>query len=54
LQPRTAIETTKVYYGKENAMKILLQAMANVKKEAVICSDAFVKCLVYDDLLVQV
>jgi two-component system sensor histidine kinase VicK len=40
LLPRTAIETTKVYYGKEDAMKILLQAMANVKKEALICSDA--------------
>jgi two-component system sensor histidine kinase VicK len=39
LLPRTAIETTKVYYGEEDAMKILLQAMANVKKEAVICSD---------------
>ena len=40
LQPHTAIETTKIYYGDEAAMKILLQAMANVKKEAVICSDA--------------
>jgi signal transduction histidine kinase len=40
LQPHTAIETTKIYYGEEAAMKILLQAMANVKKEAVICSDA--------------
>jgi len=40
LQPRSAIETTKIYYGEEAAMKILLQAMANVKKEAVICSDA--------------
>jgi two-component system, OmpR family, sensor histidine kinase VicK len=40
LQPPTAIETTKIYYGEEAAMKILLQAMANVKKEAVICSDA--------------
>src|ERR671918_161276 len=40
LLPRTAIETTKVYYGEEDAMKILLQAMANVKKEALICSDA--------------
>lgn len=40
LLPRTAIETTKVYYGEEDATKILLQAMANVKKEAVICSDA--------------
>ncbi|HEX6280779.1 MAG TPA: HAMP domain-containing sensor histidine kinase [Nitrososphaera sp.] len=38
--PRTAIETTKIYYGEENAMKILVQAMANVKKEAVVCSDA--------------
>ena len=38
--PHTAIETTKIYYGEEAAMKILLQAMANVKKEAVICSDA--------------
>jgi two-component system sensor histidine kinase VicK len=40
LQPHTAIETTKIYYGEEAAMKIILQAMANVKKEAVICSDA--------------
>jgi two-component system sensor histidine kinase VicK len=40
LLPHTAIETTKVYYGEEDAMKILLQAMINVKKEAVICSDA--------------
>jgi two-component system, OmpR family, sensor histidine kinase VicK len=40
LLPHTAIETTKIYYGEENAMKILLQAMANVKKEAVVCSDA--------------
>ena len=40
MQPRTAIETTKIYYGEEAAMKILLQAMANVKREAVICSDA--------------
>ena len=40
MQPRSAIEATKIYYGEEAAMKILLQAMANVKKEAVICSDA--------------
>jgi two-component system, OmpR family, sensor histidine kinase VicK len=40
LQPHSAIETTKIYYGEEAAMKILLQAMANVKKEAVICSDS--------------
>jgi hypothetical protein len=40
LLPGTAIETTKIYYGEEDAMKILLQAMANVKKEAVICSGA--------------
>jgi two-component system, OmpR family, sensor histidine kinase VicK len=40
LLPRTAIETTKIYYGEEDAMKILVQAMANVKKEAVVCSDA--------------
>src|SRR5919112_3568263 len=40
LLPGTAIETTKVYYGDEDAVKILLQAMANVKKEAVICSEA--------------
>lgn len=33
-------ERTEVYYGQEDAMKILLQAMANVKKEAVVCSDA--------------
>ena len=40
LLPHTAVETTKIYYGEEAAMKILLQAMANVKKNAVICSDA--------------
>jgi two-component system sensor histidine kinase VicK len=40
LLPRTAIDTTKIYYGEEDAMKILVQAMANVKKEAVVCSDA--------------
>jgi two-component system, OmpR family, sensor histidine kinase VicK len=40
LLPRTAIETTKIYFGEEDAMKILVQAMANVKKEAVVCSDA--------------
>ncbi len=40
LLPHTAIETTKIYYGEEDAMKILVQAMANVKKEAVVCSDA--------------
>ena len=38
--PGTAVETTKVYYGEEDAVKMLLQAMANVKKEAVICSEA--------------
>ena len=38
--PVTAKETTKIYHGEEGAMKIFLQAMANVKKEAVICSDA--------------
>ncbi|MDQ5859516.1 MAG: hypothetical protein M3278_00960, partial [Thermoproteota archaeon] len=40
LLPGTAVETTKVYYGEEDAVKMLLQAMANVKKEAVICSEA--------------
>jgi two-component system sensor histidine kinase VicK len=34
------IERTELFYGSENAMKILLQAMQNVKKEAVTCSDA--------------
>ncbi|MDQ3836096.1 MAG: HAMP domain-containing histidine kinase [Thermoproteota archaeon] len=38
--PHTAIESTKLYYGEEAAMKILMQAMANVKKEAVVCSDS--------------
>jgi signal transduction histidine kinase len=33
-------ERTEVYYGEEDAMRVLLQAMANVKKEAVVCSDA--------------
>jgi two-component system, OmpR family, sensor histidine kinase VicK len=36
----TNIERTEVFYGSEDAMKILLQAMSNVKKEAVTCSDA--------------
>jgi signal transduction histidine kinase len=40
LLPRTAIETTKVYYGEEDAIRIFMQAIANVKEEAVICSDA--------------
>jgi hypothetical protein len=40
LLPRTAIETTKVYYGGEDAIRIFMQAIANVKEEAVICSDA--------------
>jgi signal transduction histidine kinase len=34
------IERTEVFYGSEDAMKILLQSMRNVKKEAVTCSDA--------------
>lgn len=34
------IERTEVFYGSEDAMKILLQAMRNVKREAVTCSDA--------------
>lgn len=33
-------ERTEIHYGQENAMTVLLQAMANVKKEAVVCSDA--------------
>jgi two-component system sensor histidine kinase VicK len=36
----TNIERTEVFYGSDDAMKILLQAMRNVKKEAVTCSDA--------------
>ena len=36
----TETEKIEVYYGQESAMKILLQAMANVKKDAIICSDA--------------
>jgi hypothetical protein len=40
LPPIAATETTKIYYGEEDAMKMFLQAMANVKNEAVICSDA--------------
>ena len=34
------IERTEIFYGSEDAMKILLQAMRNVKKETVTCSDA--------------
>ena len=33
-------EKIEVYYGQEYAMKMLLQAMAKVKKNAIICSDA--------------
>ena len=40
MPPVAAAETTKIYYGEVDAMKIFLQAMANVKNEAVICSDA--------------
>ncbi|MFL6496945.1 MAG: ATP-binding protein [Nitrososphaera sp.] len=34
------VERTEVFYGSEDAMKILLQVMHNVKQEAVTCSDA--------------
>ncbi|MDQ3910121.1 MAG: HAMP domain-containing histidine kinase, partial [Thermoproteota archaeon] len=40
MPPVAATETTKIYYGEVDAMKIFLQAMANVKNEAAICSDA--------------
>ncbi len=33
-------EHTKVFHGEQEAMRILLQTMANVKKEVVICTDA--------------
>jgi hypothetical protein len=33
-------ERTQVFYGEEDAMRILLQTMANVKGEAITCSDA--------------
>src|SRR5919112_2861456 len=33
-------EKTEVFHGEENAMKILLQTMSNVQKEAVVCADA--------------
>ena len=33
-------EITHVFYGEEDAMKILLQTMVNVKREAVVCADA--------------
>ena len=39
MHPLVGTETTKIYYGVDNAMKILLQATANVKKEAIVCSD---------------
>ena len=33
-------EKTEVFHGEENAMKILLQTMSNVQKEALVCADA--------------
>jgi two-component system sensor histidine kinase VicK len=33
-------EKTEVFHGEENAMKILLQTMTNVQKEALVCADA--------------
>ena len=33
-------EKTEVFHGEENAMKILLQTMSNVQKEAFVCADA--------------
>jgi two-component system, OmpR family, sensor histidine kinase VicK len=33
-------EKTEVFHGEENAMKILLQAMSNVQKEALVCADS--------------
>lgn len=32
-------EKTQVFYGEEEATRILLQAMANVRKDAIVCSD---------------
>ncbi|HVD37188.1 MAG TPA: hypothetical protein VNB68_07290, partial [Nitrososphaeraceae archaeon] len=32
-------EKTEVFHGEENAMKILLQTMSNVQKEALVCAD---------------
>jgi signal transduction histidine kinase len=31
---------TEVFHGEENAMKILLQTMSNVQKEALVCADS--------------
>ena len=36
----TDSEKTEVFHGEENAMKILLQAMSNVQKEALVCADS--------------
>jgi two-component system, OmpR family, sensor histidine kinase VicK len=33
-------EKTEVFHGEENAMKILLQTMSNVQREALVCADA--------------
>jgi signal transduction histidine kinase len=33
-------EKTEVFHGEENAMKILLQTMSNVQKEASVCADS--------------
>ncbi|HZA48388.1 MAG TPA: HAMP domain-containing sensor histidine kinase [Nitrososphaera sp.] len=36
----TTNQKTEVFHGEENAMKILLQTMSNVQKEALVCADA--------------
>ncbi len=38
--PRPGEEHTEVYYGQEEAMKVLLQVMVNVKNNAIVCSDS--------------
>jgi hypothetical protein len=33
-------EKIEVFHGEENGMKVLLQAMSNVQKEALVCADS--------------
>jgi two-component system sensor histidine kinase VicK len=40
IEGRAIAEKIEIFYGEQDAMKILLQAMTNVKREAVVCSDA--------------
>jgi len=39
LTPNASSDRTEVFHGEESAMKILLQTMSNVQKEALVCAD---------------